>query len=196
MEVAKVDGATLDAFYGQLQRGGLSALTVRKSHAILSGAFSQAIRWGWIEPHAYVWSQELDGATPYRPDRVTGAFRSLRDRSGLKHVTFHALRHFAATTSPDKESGCAPSPGGSATPIRGSPCAPTPTSSTPPTAMRLTSSAQPWPAFTRPRPAEPVPPPAPGGARPAAGRDGPRDCSGEDWQLVPSVAGLHHHRRR
>lgn len=51
-----------------------------------------------LGPDAYVWSQDLDGATPYRPDRVTGAFRSLRDRSGLQHVTFHALRHFAATT--------------------------------------------------------------------------------------------------
>lgn len=49
VEIAEVDGATLDAFYGQLQRGGLSALTVRKSHAILSAAFSQAIRWGWID---------------------------------------------------------------------------------------------------------------------------------------------------
>ncbi len=45
-----------------------------------------------------MWSQDLDAATPYRPDRVTGAFRSLRDRLGLPHVTFHAVRHFAATT--------------------------------------------------------------------------------------------------
>ncbi len=224
VEIAKVDGAILDAFYGQLQRGGLSPLTVRKSHAILSAAFSQAIRWGWIdlnpvvrssppsprgreirppsldelrrlidacaEDHpdlgcliyaaattgarrgelsglrwsdidldaatatfarsisdaggevsvkdpkthqarrialdastvdvlrehrrrveersqlggvvlaadAYVWSQDLDGTAPYRPDPVTGAFRSLRDRTALQHLTFHALRYFAATT--------------------------------------------------------------------------------------------------
>jgi integrase len=51
-----------------------------------------------LAPTAFVWSQDLDAATPYRPDRVTGAFRSLRDRLGLPHVTFHALRHFAATT--------------------------------------------------------------------------------------------------
>jgi len=51
-----------------------------------------------LSPSAYVWSQDLDAASPYRPDRVTGAFRSLRDRLGLPQVTFHALRHFAATT--------------------------------------------------------------------------------------------------
>jgi site-specific recombinase XerC len=29
---------------------------------------------------------------------VTGAFRALRDRLELSHVTFHSLRHFTATT--------------------------------------------------------------------------------------------------
>jgi integrase len=47
---------------------------------------------------AYVWSQEIDAGTPYRPDRVTGTFRTLRDRLDLSHVTFHSLRHFTATT--------------------------------------------------------------------------------------------------
>jgi Phage integrase family/Phage integrase, N-terminal SAM-like domain/Arm DNA-binding domain len=51
-----------------------------------------------LSPDAYVWSQDLDAATPYRPDRVTGAFRTLRDRLELPHVTFHSLRHFTATT--------------------------------------------------------------------------------------------------
>ena len=51
-----------------------------------------------LAPSAYVWSQELDASIPYRPDRVTGAFRTLRDRLGLQHVTFHSLRHFTATT--------------------------------------------------------------------------------------------------
>jgi integrase len=51
-----------------------------------------------LAPHAYVWSQELDAALPYRPDRVTGAFRTLRDRLGMKNLTFHGLRHFSATT--------------------------------------------------------------------------------------------------
>ncbi len=47
---------------------------------------------------AYVWSQDITATDPYRPDRVTSAFRTLTRRLGLPHVTFHALRHFSATT--------------------------------------------------------------------------------------------------
>ena len=224
MAITKVGPAELDGLYSQLARTGLTPLSIRKSHAILSAAFNQAVRWGWVDvspvlrasppsirgreihpptqaelrrlleecatahedlgslifaaattgarrgelcglrwsdldldmatmtiarsisdagrqvevkdtkthqarrialdqatvgvlqdhlarveqraslartvlgPDAYVWSQDLDAATPYRPDRVTGAFRTLRDRLDLPHVTFHSLRHFTATT--------------------------------------------------------------------------------------------------
>ncbi len=222
--INKIGPAELDGFYSQLARTGLAPLSIRKSHAILSAAFNQAVKWGWVDrnpvdrasppatrgreihpptaeelrrlldacvedhpevrsliyvaattaarrgelcgvqwrdvdldlatltiarsisdagrevsvkdtkthqarrialdpstvrvlqahrrraeeradaagvalsPDAYVWSQDLDASTPYRPDRVTGAFRWLRDKSEMPHVTFHALRHFAATT--------------------------------------------------------------------------------------------------
>jgi integrase len=222
--INKVGAADLDRFYGQLTRAGLGPLSVRKSHSILSAAFNQAVRWGWIDanpalrasppgtpsqeirppvideikrllaacatdhedlgsliylaattgarrgelcglrwsdidldsatltiarsisdankevtvketktrqarripldpssvsvlrehfdrieaqaaaagvslvPAAYVWSQDLDAATPYRPDRVTGNLRTLREQLGLQHITFHSLRHFTATT--------------------------------------------------------------------------------------------------
>lgn len=202
LPLAKVGPAELDGLYSRLAKTGLSPLSIRKSHAILSAAFNQAVRWGWVdvnpvlrasppssrgreirpptqpelrrllgecaEDHedlgtlifvaatmtiarsisdagtqgevkgtkthqarrialdqattsllrthrgrveeraaaagtalrsdAYVWSQDLDAATPYRPDRVTGEFRTLRDRLDLPHVTFHSLRHFTATT--------------------------------------------------------------------------------------------------
>lgn len=49
-------------------------------------------------PTAYIWSQELDSSVPFRPDRVTHAFKALRGRLGLQHLTLHSLRHFAATT--------------------------------------------------------------------------------------------------
>jgi integrase len=222
--INKLSPADLDRFYSQLAKTGLGPLSVRKSHAILSAAFNQAVRWGWIDvnpvlrasppsvggrelhpptqdelqrllsecanshedlgslifvaattgarrgelcglrwsdvdldlatmtiarsisdagtqvvvkdtkthharrialdsatvtvlqqhrqrvevraeesgcalgPSAYVWSQEVDAARPYRPDRVTGTFRTLRDRLELRDVTFHSLRHFTATT--------------------------------------------------------------------------------------------------
>jgi len=51
-----------------------------------------------LGPSSYVWSQDLDASAPYRPDRVSGAFVWLRDKLGLPHVTFQALRHFSATT--------------------------------------------------------------------------------------------------
>jgi integrase len=212
--INKLSPADLDRFYGQLATSGLTPLSIRKSHAILSAAFDQAVRWGWVDVNpvlrasppsvrareihpptqeelrrlltecatghedlgslifvaattgarrgelcglrwsdldldlatmtiarsisdagtqvtvkdtkthqarriavdpatvavlqqhrrrvedraerfgvalgrpAYVWSQEVDASTPYRPDRVTGTFRTFRDRLGLSHVRF------------------------------------------------------------------------------------------------------------
>jgi integrase len=51
-----------------------------------------------LADNAYVWSQDADGSIPYRPNRVTDAFRRLRQKVGLEHIDFHHLRHFAATT--------------------------------------------------------------------------------------------------
>ena len=47
---------------------------------------------------AYIWSQEGDSRTPWKPDRVTDAFRTHRKRADLEHVNFHHLRNFSATT--------------------------------------------------------------------------------------------------
>jgi integrase len=46
---------------------------------------------------SFVWSDDLDGKTPWRPDRVTQAFRKLCAREGVAGVRLHDLRHFAAT---------------------------------------------------------------------------------------------------
>ena len=50
-----------------------------------------------LPPDAFVFSDAPDGATPWRPDRVTRAFRRLADSLGATHVRLHDLRHFAAT---------------------------------------------------------------------------------------------------
>ncbi len=51
-----------------------------------------------LSPEAYIWSQEGDSTVPWKPDRVTDAFRTHRKRVKLEHVNFHHLRHFSATT--------------------------------------------------------------------------------------------------
>jgi integrase len=46
---------------------------------------------------AYVWSQDVDHGSPWRPDRVTHSFEQVRRRAGLTQTRLHHLRHFAAT---------------------------------------------------------------------------------------------------
>lgn len=58
-----------------------------------------------LAAEAYVWSQELDGSLPYRPNRMTSAFITLRARVGLEQVTLQSLRHFAATALAGKGVG-------------------------------------------------------------------------------------------
>jgi integrase len=50
-----------------------------------------------LDDDAYVWSQDPDHGSPWRPDRVTHAFERVRERAGLSDIRFHHLRHFAAT---------------------------------------------------------------------------------------------------
>ena len=46
---------------------------------------------------AFVFSPEVDGSKPFRPDNVTGFFIRVRDGLGLEGVRLHDLRHFTAT---------------------------------------------------------------------------------------------------
>ena len=50
-----------------------------------------------IGSKGFIWSQAVDASKPYRPIRVSGTFRTVRDKLGLSNVTFHGLRHFSAT---------------------------------------------------------------------------------------------------
>lgn len=53
---------------------------------------------GSIKPASYVFSYEVDGSKPWRPDGVTHRWTRWRDRAGLDGVRLHDLRHFMATT--------------------------------------------------------------------------------------------------
>ena len=50
-----------------------------------------------LAARAFVLSEALDGAAPYRPDKATGTFRRVARRAGLRAARLHDLRHFAAT---------------------------------------------------------------------------------------------------
>ena len=50
-----------------------------------------------VPSDAFVFSPELDGSVPYRPDTVTSLFIRVRDAVGAPNVRLHDLRHFTAT---------------------------------------------------------------------------------------------------
>jgi len=49
IELAKLSASNIDRFYGLLQKKGLANNTIHHSHACLSAALHQAVRWGWID---------------------------------------------------------------------------------------------------------------------------------------------------
>ncbi len=49
----------------------------------------------------YLFSDEVDGSSPWKPDSITQFFTRLRERVGLEHLTFHDLRKFMETYAQD-----------------------------------------------------------------------------------------------
>jgi integrase len=54
-----------------------------------------------LGPDAFLFSEELDGSAPWRPDVCTNWFGRLRAELGLDHVRLHDVRHFVATALGD-----------------------------------------------------------------------------------------------
>lgn len=52
---------------------------------------------GILPEAAWVFSTDLFGQKPYRPESFTHAFTRIRARAGLHHLKLHSLRHFMAT---------------------------------------------------------------------------------------------------
>ena len=50
-----------------------------------------------LVPDAYVFSDDISGAVPWKPDAVSQYFGRLRTRAGLEHLDFHDLRRFMET---------------------------------------------------------------------------------------------------
>lgn len=54
---------------------------------------------GTLPANAYLFSGEVDGSKPWRPDSTTRKFRHLSDSIGIgREIHLHSLRHFVVTT--------------------------------------------------------------------------------------------------
>jgi integrase len=85
LQVGQLDAATLDTFYARLRRHGgkagrpLAASSVRQIHAILSGALTRAVVWGWISHNpARLASPPSREQADTQPPAVEDAARLLR----------------------------------------------------------------------------------------------------------------------
>lgn len=98
IRIDHLSGADIDRLYAQLRKRGLKPLTVRKSHAILSAALHQAVRWGWLDHNP------IDQATPpsARSDELTvpsaDEVRRLLEVFERSHADLASLIYAAATT--------------------------------------------------------------------------------------------------
>jgi integrase len=55
-----------------------------------------------VARHAYLFSDEVDGSSFWRPDSTSRRFRVLSERSGLSGIPLYGLRHQAATMLIDR----------------------------------------------------------------------------------------------
>ena len=97
-ELRKLTGRDLDALYDRLRRGGLSATSVRRYHAVLSAALNQAVRWGLLQ-HSPVAQATPPGlqrneAPAPSPEQV----KLLIEAAQKKDPEFATLLFVAATT--------------------------------------------------------------------------------------------------
>ena len=55
-----------------------------------------------LKADAFMFTDDADGATPWRPDSTSRRFRAARDKAGIGNVTLYSLRHQAATALIDR----------------------------------------------------------------------------------------------
>jgi integrase len=76
-----------------LDEVGVSLLTLHRSRV---QGWAHAAEVDVLED-GYVFSPEVDGSRPFRPDNVTKFFERVREPLGMQHVRLQDLRHFTAT---------------------------------------------------------------------------------------------------
>ncbi len=96
--IDKLEPVEVDRLYGRLAKSGLAPLSVRKSHAILSAAFNQAMKWGWVDrnPIARTSPPTTRGQEIHPP--TLAELRRLLDACAEAHPDLGSLIYVAATT--------------------------------------------------------------------------------------------------
>jgi integrase len=98
LDITRVGPAELDRFYGQLGRSGLKPLSTRKSHAILSAAFNQAVKWGWVDTNPVLRSSPPAQRVREIHPPAQEELRRLLDACANDHQDLGSLIYVAATT--------------------------------------------------------------------------------------------------
>lgn len=108
LPLAKIGTFELDQLYAGLEsRGQLKANSIRRVHAVVSGAFNQALRWGWIT------SNPASNARPPRQTKCkinppnVGQVAALMHHAFALDERFGRFLHIAATTGARRGELCA-----------------------------------------------------------------------------------------
>ncbi len=96
--INKLGPADLDRYYVQLGRTGLTPLSVRKSHAILSAAFNQALRWGWLDTNPVLRSSPPTQRAREIHPPTREELRRLLEACANDHEDLGSLIYVATTT--------------------------------------------------------------------------------------------------
>ena len=88
---------------GKTRRIPLDARTVEALYRHRQLMDERAVAFGAVlDRDAFMFTDDPDGLTPWRPDSTSRRFRAARDKAGLDGVTLYALRHQAATALIDR----------------------------------------------------------------------------------------------
>lgn len=103
LAVGDVTPALLDALYGRLRRGDdavrpLAAATVARIHVVVSSAFSQAMRWGWVWDNPASRSHRIVVPTKEMRPPTPRELKTLLDFVSRRDPQFQLLLILAAIT--------------------------------------------------------------------------------------------------
>ena len=108
LALAKIGAFELDQLYAGLERGGhLRANSIRRVHAVISGAFNQAVRWQWLGSNPANNTRPPRQTKPKINPPTTDQVATLIDQAFALDERFGTYLHLAATTGARRGELCA-----------------------------------------------------------------------------------------